>query len=116
MKIVTDHREGLTVFKLSGRLTLEEVSGLDKVTRELAAVGHNRCVINMLDIRDLSSSGLGAIFRLKKTLDAKGGALALSTLSAVAEYVLDLARLKDVFNTFPTDDAAIAFLLSAKTP
>jgi len=107
LKIAIREVDGISVLKIAGRLTLEEVTILEDQTRELLAAGRNRIVLNLLDVRDLSSSGIGGILSIKKALEAKGGALALSQLSAVAEYVLDLSRLKDIFPSFPSDETAI---------
>jgi anti-anti-sigma factor len=110
VKLGVKETEGIVVLKPVGRLTLEEISELDRQAMELIRAGKDRFVLNMIDVRDLSSSGIAKVLSIKKTLENKGGALVLSELSAVAEYVLDLANLKEAFHVFSSDDAAIKHL------
>ncbi|MCE9598577.1 MAG: STAS domain-containing protein [Spirochaetia bacterium] len=110
MKIATRDVEGVTILKLTGRLTLEEIHSIEAQTKELLANGRSLLVINMIDVRDLSSSGIAKILAIKRTLESRGGMLVLSDLSPVCEHVLDLAGLTEAFVTCKNDAAAIALL------
>ncbi len=116
MNIASREVDGIVVLKLVGRLTLEEISVLDRIAKEHMRAGRHRFVLNMVDVRDLSSSGLGEILRLQKSAQSKGGGLALADISSVTAYVLDLARLKDIFQSFPSDDAAVNYLKRRPAP
>jgi len=117
VKLAFKEIDGIVVLKPIGRLTLEEIAELDRQATELIRAGKDRFVLNMIDVRDLSSSGIAKVLSIKRTLEVKGGALVLSELSAVAEYVLDLANLKEAFRIFKSDDEAINSLkLRGRSP
>jgi anti-anti-sigma factor len=64
-------------------------------------------VLNMSSISEISSSGIGKLLGLKKSLEASGKRLALVELSPVAAYVLELARLDDMFAIFKEESSAL---------
>ncbi len=106
-KIKTEQVDGVAVLRLAGRLNHEAVLVLEKTARELLDAGCDRMVLNMIDVKDLGSSGLGKLLQLKKTLELKRGTLVLSDLSPVVEYTMDLAGLQDAFYTYPNDEKAL---------
>lgn len=114
MKIGTKEVNGITILKLAGRLTLEEIHSLEAQTKDLFASGKSRMAINMIDVRDLSSTGIAKILAIKRTLESRGGALVLSDLSPVTEHVLDLAGLMEAFTICKNDAAAIEVLTARK--
>lgn len=105
--IDTKIEHGIVLFRLAGRLNLEKINDLDNTFTEYINKDFIKYIINMVDVSDISSSGIGKIFSIFKKLDLVGGYLALSELSAVSEYVLDLARLADVFPIYNNDRLAI---------
>lgn len=60
----------------------------------------------MIDVLDLSSTGIGRIFHLANECERRNIQLVISDPSAVVEYVLDLARMTDVFSIYRSDDEA----------
>ena len=111
MDIKTEEKDGVAVLRIKGRMDLAEIAFLDERVKTLRAQGLNRFVLNLVDVTEITSSGIGRILNIHRTLEGvEGGGLALADLSPVVEYVLDLARLADVFPTFPQEDAAVAYL------
>lgn len=111
MDIKTEERNGVAVLRIKGRMDLAEIAFLDEKVRTLRASGLKRFVLNLIDVTEITSSGVGRILNILRTLEGvRGGGLALAELSAVVEYVLDLARLSDVFPTFATEDQAVEYL------
>ncbi|MCB1174897.1 MAG: STAS domain-containing protein [Leptospiraceae bacterium] len=108
MNIETSYQKNVVLFKLNGRIDLEQISLLESTFGEHLDKGYTRFILNMVDVRDISSSGLGKILSMFKRLELSNGRLALSDLSAVSEYVLDLAGLADVFPTYRSDEQALA--------
>ena len=61
----------------------------------------------MADVTDISSSGIGKLLQIKKDCELKGRILLLADISPVTEYVLDLARLTDMFDICKTEAEAL---------
>ena len=106
--IDTKKIDDIVVFKLMHRIDLEQIQELNQKFQEFLEDNHRFFVLNMIDVKDISSSGIGQVLDMFHRLDACCGRLVLSDLSAVCEYVLDLARLTDIFPTYRNDAEAIA--------
>lgn len=99
--------DDIVILDLSGHMDLEHIRDLDKIFNQYYEEGYRKFVLVMLDVKDISSSGIGRILSLFKKLELVNGRLALAELSAVSEYVLDLARLKDIFPIYKNRQDAI---------
>ncbi|MCB1165767.1 MAG: STAS domain-containing protein [Leptospiraceae bacterium] len=110
MRIESEKRGQVMVLKLQGRVDLENVSELLSAVRTHLAEGEKNFVLNMIDVTDISSTGIGRLLEISKEVQLVRGRLGLSDLSQVVEYVLDLARLSDIFEIFPNDKSAVEAL------
>ena len=110
MKIQSKVENGIVRMRPGGRMTLDQITELDHAVREHLEQGAKKFVLNLSDVTDISSSGVGRLYQLHNTLQTSGGQLCLADLSQVCEYVLDLARMTDVFAIFATEEAAVAEL------
>ena len=101
---IQTHLEGtVVVIKLTGRMSLDQLPLLSQEVQSHMEEGKLYFVFNMLDVTDISSTGIGRILGIYKELELKHGKLALAELSPVCEYVLDLARLTDIFPTYKSE-------------
>ncbi len=107
MRIQVKRHEKFAVLRLGGRLTLDQIQELDETTRGLLLEGFRFFVLNLIDVTDISSTGVGRILGLHRSVEAQKGAIVLAELSAVCEYVLELARLTDVFEIHKREEDAI---------
>lgn len=92
---------------LAGRMTLEYLAILDEKVEQLLRLGYRHLLLNMIDVTDISSSGLVKMLSLQSAVQAKSGALALIEPSPVVEHVLDLAGLADVFSIYDDEQKAL---------
>ncbi|MCB1171301.1 MAG: STAS domain-containing protein [Leptospiraceae bacterium] len=109
MEITVQKRGNARILKLKGRLDLEHVGRLGEEVTEARRETARFIILNMIDVTDLSSTGIGRIYNLMKECETEGIRVLISDPSAVVEYVLDLARMKDVFRIFPSDEQALSF-------
>ncbi|HBS04595.1 MAG TPA: hypothetical protein DEA96_06510 [Leptospiraceae bacterium] len=107
MQIEVRNLERASILNLKGRLDLEHVARLSESVMEALNRSQKYIVLNMIDVTDISSTGIGRILQLSRECESRGAALALSDPSAVVEYVLDLARLKDIFQIYASDQEAL---------
>lgn len=107
MQISYQSRGRGIVLKLKGRLDLEHVSRLTAEVRDAMVHKPAFIILNMIDVLDLSSTGIGRIFHLLNECERRNIQLVISDPSAVTEYVLDLAQMTDVFAIYRSDEEAL---------
>ena len=108
LEIIRREQEGIEIFDLKGRLTfgpedLHFRSELDRRVRE----GKNRVVLNLNDVSEMDTTGLGTLLFALAKLRKAGGDLALVNLQPSHIAVLMAARLSTVFEVFKEDQDAI---------
>jgi anti-sigma B factor antagonist len=108
LEIVQRSQEGIEIVDLVGRLTfghedLRFRSELD----ELVRVGSIRVVLNLTDVSEIDTTGLGTLLFALAKLRKAGGGLALVNLKPFHIELLVEARLAAVFEIFKEDQDAI---------
>jgi anti-sigma B factor antagonist len=108
LEIVYREQEGITIVDLKGPLTLGPGdshfrSELDK----LVLANQIRIVLNLGDVGDIDTAGLGTLLFALSTLQKAGGGLALVNLKPLHIDVVLEAKLATVFEVFKTDQDAI---------
>jgi anti-sigma B factor antagonist len=108
LDITQREANGVYILTLKGRLVLgQESSGFRATVENLLSSGATRIVINLEHANYIDSAGLGALMEAHRTTKAKGGRLALCNLGQNFRQALEFARLLTIFETFPTQDAAV---------
>jgi anti-anti-sigma factor len=109
LEITQRDMNGIYLLALKGRLALgEESSGLLAMIDNLLASGATRIVINLEQVNYVDSAGLGALIEMHRKTKAKGGSLKLCHLGPKLKQALEMARLLPIFETSPTEAAAVA--------
>jgi len=109
LEITQRETNGIYLLALKGRLVLgEESSGLLSVIDKLLASGATRMVINLEHVNYVDSAGLGALIEMHRNTKAKGGGLKLCNLGPNLRQALQMARLLPIFETCPSETAAVA--------
>jgi len=109
LEITQREMNGIFLLALRGRLALgQESSGLRSMIDDLLASGANRIVINLEQVNYVDSAGLGALIEIHRKVKAKGAGLKLCNLGKNLRQALEIARLLPIFETFPTETAAVA--------
>jgi len=109
LEITQREMNGIYLLALKGRLVLgHESSGLHAVIDNLLASGATRIVINLEHVNYVDSAGLGALIEMHRKTKAKGGSLKLCNLGPNLKKALEIARLLPIFETCPTETAAVA--------
>jgi anti-sigma B factor antagonist len=109
LEVTQRETNGIYLLVLKGRLALgQESSGLRKMIDDLLASGATRMVINLEEVNYVDSAGLGALIEMHRKAKTKGARLLLCHLGPQLKHALELARLLPIFETSPTEEAAIA--------
>jgi anti-sigma B factor antagonist len=109
LEITQRAMNGIQVMELRGRLALgEESNGLRTAIDQLLLAGSTRIVLNLERLNYVDSAGLGALIETQRKTKATGGQLKLCHIGPKLKQALDLARLLPLFETYPTETAALA--------
>ena len=109
LEITQRETNGVYLLVLKGRLVLgDESSGFRTTIDNLLASGATRIVVNLEHVTHVDSAGLGAVIEAHRKTKAKGGRLKLCSLGPNFKRALELARLLPIFETSPTEAAAVA--------
>jgi anti-sigma B factor antagonist len=109
LEITQRETNGIYLLALKGRLVLgDESIGLLTVIDNLLASGATRMVVNLEQVHYVDSAGLGALIEMHRKTKAKGGSLKLCHLRPNLKQALEMARLLPIFETCPTETAAVA--------
>jgi len=106
--MTTREVDGVTVVALNGRIVLgPESSALREKVKNLIAAGKKKIVLNMTDVTYIDSAGLGMLVAAHVSAKNEGVPLLLSNLGEKFHDVLQLTRLRTVFNVYDTEAEAI---------
>jgi anti-sigma B factor antagonist len=108
LEFVQREQEGIEIVDLKGSLTFgqDDLSFRSELDR-LARTGKNHVILNLNDVDDIDTTGLGTLaFAVAKVRKA-GGNLALVNLKPKHIEILVEAKLGRVFEVFENDQEAI---------
>jgi len=96
---------GIVVAQLTGKLSLETVSGF---LQELRPIADDRLVLNMSGVSFLDSAGVGALVQLFVHRKGKSQKFALAALTPQGVAVMQVSGLVKLLPTFATVEEAFA--------
>src|SRR5215469_1312089 len=102
------HVGDVAIVDLAGRLTLGEGSGILRSTlKDLIADGEKSIILNMQDVSQLDSSGLGEMVGGYASVSSAGGQIRLLNTQARLHDLLLVTKLYTVFSSYTDEQAAI---------
>ena len=109
MEITTRQSGDVTILDLRGKL----VRGVgDEALREamdrLLGERRPKVLINLSDVSFVDSSGIGELVASKKVAEQMGTAVKLMQVSERVQHTLKLSLLLPLFETHPSEEAALA--------
>ncbi len=108
LKITDRVVDGVAVEVLEGRIVLgEESNALREKVKAMLAAGQKKVVLNMADVTYIDSSGLGTLVALHTSAKAQGSSMKISNLGSKFQEILQVTKLVTVFDSYPTEAAAI---------
>ena len=109
LEITQRETNGVYLLALKGRLVFgDESIGFRTTMDNLLSSGATRIVVNLEHVQFVDSAGLSSLIEAHRRTKAQGGQLKLSNLGPNFKRALELARLLPIFETSPTESAAIA--------
>ncbi len=105
----------VVVIDVKGEITFENCDVLREKINELSDKGRNHLVIDLANLKYMSSAGMGVLVHgLKKTRQAKGD-LRLVNLSAKMRRVFLITQFTHHFTVFQTLDEAVKSFATTPT-
>ena len=101
LKIAHRQEEGIEILDLSGRLTFgEEDLALRNQIDKAVNGGHIRLVLDLGEVTQIDTAGLGTLSFTQAELRKAGGGLALANLRLVHMKLLVVAKMETEFEVF----------------
>lgn len=91
-----------------GRLNVATAPALRQALADLIRDGRTRLVVDLVDVKTIDSSGVGALIAGLKWARQAGGDLRIVEPSTQVVQILEMTSLTRVLPTYPSADAAFA--------
>ena len=95
------------LLKLTGQFGFGEMEEFDKHAKRMASHNATLVVLDLSELKTITSAGIGALLRLKKSMDTRKCVLRMAALPANIEEVFKLSRLDDVIQIVASVDQAM---------
>jgi anti-sigma B factor antagonist len=96
------------VLPLEGEIDLHVSPGIAEELRHMSATKPKRLIVDLSNVTYVDSSGLAVFIEGMQNAREYGGQFALVGLQETVHSIFEMARLDQVFQIFPTVDAALA--------
>jgi anti-sigma B factor antagonist len=108
LKIVNREVDGVAVLALDGRIVLgEETSALREKVKSLIGEGKKNILLNLSNVTQIDSSGLGALVTAYSSAKSGGASLRLCNLGSRFSDLLQVTKLYTVFEVSDTEVDAL---------
>jgi anti-anti-sigma factor len=109
LEIEVTTQDGVKVVKLKGRMSIgPTLDRFDKTVSELLKQGQKKIVLDVEEVPQIDSSGIGMLVRHLVTAKKEGGAISLLKPSKFAMHTLKMVGLLNLFSTYEDLPQAIA--------
>ncbi len=113
MAITVSQREGVVIFKLSGRIITPGIKEISETVAEAltGCPSPPRLVFDFKEVSGMDSSGLGALMKVYSDIRPHGGTIAVINVNKHVKNLIVMARLITVFKSFENEDDAVTGLM-----
>ncbi len=86
----------------------EETDELERAIKQLAEDGNKCLIINLSEAQHLNSTALGTLIQAHSGYVRRGGQMKLAATDKRIENIFVITKLSLVFDSYPTEELAIA--------
>jgi anti-sigma B factor antagonist len=98
----------VVVLDITGKLTgSDDYRLLSSKVTDLIDKGHSLFVLNLCDVANADSTGIGELIVCLKRVKEKGGEIKLANPSQKLESLLRITNLERIFDIHPTERSAL---------
>ncbi len=106
MKLSYEDHDTITVLKISGDLTADQVDAFRRSCQERFEAGIRHVVLDMEHMTFIDSAGLEALLWILDTVAENGGQLRLVRPDSTVNKILEISRLDRRFNIHDSIESA----------
>ena len=92
-------REGTTILKLVGPLTLENLFSFQQ---DLTSVGSQVLILDLSESDYMDSAGLGVLLKYYVSAEKRGRKLLLASVNNRVKALLEITHVEGILKSFPT--------------
>lgn len=108
LKITKRQDKNVTILDLSGKVQIgESNTELRTTLRELAKEGKKNILLNLAEVSQIDSSGLGEFVGSSASLRKAGGKIKLLNLSDRINELMTITKLLTVFEIYENEELAV---------
>lgn len=108
MPVTTRQTNGVTILDVSGPITAGEGAGqLHSAVNNALNAGATSVLLNWADTTTIDSTGVGEFISSYASVTNKGGTLKSASLPPKVQDVLNITKLNNVVEVYPTEDEAV---------
>jgi anti-sigma B factor antagonist len=107
METTTDHRDGVSVIALIGRIDTNAAPELEKELNTLIEGGKRKILLNFSQVTYISSGGLRILLSTAKKLRGGDDKFGLCCLPPEVNKILKLAGFTTIFSIFSSEGDAL---------
>jgi anti-sigma B factor antagonist len=115
LKIGTQRAGEVMIVNLDGQIRLGETNvDLHRTIHELVAAGERKVLLNLANVTNIDSSGLGELVASHATLEKNDGEMKLLHLTDRVSDLMMITKLLTVFDVFEDEADALASFSGSK--
>ncbi|MHC4249041.1 MAG: STAS domain-containing protein [Planctomycetota bacterium] len=100
--------DGVTVVDVANSYDRATFLELRDVCRQVVDGGSHHILMNMTELPQITSEGIGLLVVIHDTCETAGGGMVLCSLPRIVERVMKLAGVVNFFKVFPDEKSALA--------
>ncbi len=108
MKIERSEHDGVTVVKLAGDLNTPNAMAIKCMFADLMVEEKYDIVVNLQQVAQINYSGVGLLLERLRNVRRRDGNLKLAGMSRYIQGVFRMVGATKIFETFDSDDEAVA--------
>ncbi|MBF0537744.1 MAG: STAS domain-containing protein [Nitrospirae bacterium] len=108
VEILTKHKDNITIITINGSLDSSTAGEFTRVIDQCISNGDTRFIINVSDLKFISSAGLSSFVAPSKKLHAQGGKLLFVAMTERIERIFKMAGFYNtLFRVYDSEESAL---------
>lgn len=107
MNISIENKDEISIVRVNGEITFSTSGDLRKKLLELVDKGSKKIILNIGGVDYIDSSGMATMVEILQKIKSEGGHLVLCKVKDKVKDILEMVKLRDLFEMFDTEEEAI---------
>jgi anti-sigma B factor antagonist len=107
LQISKENKNGVTLLRLSGDMTENNIGSFNKVIKKLQNEKTNKVILDLENITMIDSSGVGAICYLYKSYNSSEESIRIVTLKEPLAKLFKMVKFDKIFEIYPSAKEAL---------